>query len=66
LTVKQQDFNGIKHETTARSDFLNVLCSAPKVVELQIVGKEDFNNITEGRRENFSDKLSALGKVNKN
>jgi hypothetical protein len=47
LTVKQQDFSGIKHETTAGSGFLNEFCSAPKIVELQIVVKEDFNNVTE-------------------
>jgi hypothetical protein len=47
LTVKQQDFSGIKHETIAMSGFLNELCSAPKIVEFQIVVKEDFNNITE-------------------
>jgi len=45
--VEQQEFSGIKHETTARSGFRNELCSAPKIVELQIVAKEDFNNITE-------------------
>jgi len=46
-TVKQQDFSGIKYETTARSGFLSELCSTPKIVELQTVVKEDFNNITE-------------------
>jgi len=43
LTVKQQGFSRIKHETTARSGFLIELCSAPKIVEFEIVVKRDFN-----------------------
>jgi hypothetical protein len=66
LTVKQQDFSGINHETTAISDYLNKLCSATKIVEFQIVVKENSNSITERRYGDFSDKLSVLGKINKN
>jgi hypothetical protein len=62
---KQQDFSGIKHETTASSGFPNELCLAPKIVELQTVVKENFN-VTEWRHGDISDKFSALGKVDKN
>jgi hypothetical protein len=47
LTVKQQDSSGMQHEITARSGFLHELCSEPKIIELKIVVKEEFNNITE-------------------
>jgi hypothetical protein len=45
--VKQQEYSDIKHETSARFGLLNELYSAPKIVELQTIVKENFNNITE-------------------